>query len=138
MLTTREAIVEAAIRLYNHKGFAITTSRHIAAEINISHGNLEYHFPNKEALVMEIYQGMRQEASGYYEDLNHNILNSEEYFHRLLLHLEVFQDKYKFFNLDVLEITRKHKKAGLLLRDTLQIRKTQMISIFEGSRNLAI
>ena len=36
-----------------------------------------------------------------------------------------------FFNLDVLEISRKYVKVNLLLKDTLQIRKIQMKALFQ-------
>lgn len=130
-MKTKDKIIEAAIRLYNEKGLSNVTSRHIAAEINISHGNLEYHFPNKEALLLAIYQQMRQEVSGFYEDQANDISNPVEYLHKILVRLEEFQGKYMFFNLDVLEISRNYVKVNLLLKDTLQIRMIQMKALFQ-------
>src|SRR5690606_17387691 len=39
-LTTKEKIILEAVRMYNEFGAQNVTSRHIAAEIGISHGNL--------------------------------------------------------------------------------------------------
>ena len=130
-MKTKNKIIEAAIRLYNEKGLSNVTSRHIAADINISHGNLEYHFPNKEALLLAIYQQMRQEVSGFYQDQANDISNPVEYLHNILVRLEEFQSKHMFFSLDVLEISRKYVKVNLLLKDTFQIRKVQMRKIFQ-------
>lgn len=130
-MKTKNKIIEAAIRLYNEKGLSNVTSRHIAADINISHGNLEYHFPNKEALLLAIYQQMRQEVSGFYQDRTNDISNPVEYLHHILVRLEEFQSKHMFFSLDVLEISRKYVKVNLLLKDTFQIRKIQMREIFQ-------
>lgn len=130
-MNTKSKIIEAATRLYNEKGLSNITSRHIAAEINISHGNLEYHFPNKEALLLAIYQQMRQEVSSFYEDPTNDISIPVEYLHKILVRLEEFQRKYMFFNLDVLEISRKYVKVDLLLKDTFQIRKIQMRALFQ-------
>ena len=130
-MKTKNKVIEAAIRLYNEKGLSNVTSRHIAADINISHGNLEYHFPNKEALLLAIYQQMRQEVSSFYEDPANDISSPVEYLHKILVRLEEFQSKYMFFNLDVLEISRKYVKVDLLLKDTLQIRKIQMRALFQ-------
>ena len=130
-MKTKNKIIEAAIRLYNEKGLSNVTSRHIAADINISHGNLEYHFPNKEALLLAIYQKMREEVSGFYQDQANDISNPVEYLHKILVRLEEFQSKYMFFNLDVLEISRNYVKVNLLLKDTLQIRMIQMKALFQ-------
>ena len=130
-MKTKNKIIEAAIRLYNEKGLSNVTSRHIAADINISHGNLEYHFPNKEAMLLAIYRQMRQEVSRFYEDHEHHLDNPIEYLHKLLIKLEEFQGKYMFFNLDVLEISRKYTKVNQLLEDTLQIRKVQIGKLFQ-------
>ena len=130
-MNTKNKIIEAAIRLYNEKGLTNVTSRHIAAAINISHGNLEYHFPNKEALLLAIYQQMRQEVSGFYQDQANDISNPVEYLHNILVRLEEFQSKHMFFSLDVLEISRKYVKVNLLLKDTFQIRQSQMRALFK-------
>ena len=130
-MKTKNKIIAAAIRLYNEKGLSNVTSRHIAAEINISHGNLEYHFPNKETLLLAIYQQMRQEVSGFYQDQANDISNPVEYLHNILVRLEESQSKHMFFNLDVLEISRKYVKVNLLLKDTFQIRQSQMRALFK-------
>ena len=129
-MNTKSKIIEAAIRLYNEKGLSNVTSRHIAADINISHGNLEYHFPNKEALLLAIYQQMRQEVSSFYEDRANNISDPMESLHNILVRLEEFQSKHMFFSLDVLEISRKYVKVNLLLKDTFQVRKVQVRALF--------
>lgn len=130
-MKTKDRIVETAIRLYNEKGFSNITSRHIGAEIKISHGNLEYHFPNKESLLFAIYEQMREEISSFYTSKDAEETNPVEHLHKLLIRLEEFQWKYKFFNLDVLEISRNYEKVNLLLKDTLQIRKAQMSGLFQ-------
>ncbi|MFT7031613.1 MAG: AcrR family transcriptional regulator [Cyclobacteriaceae bacterium] len=130
LMKTKDKIIEAAKRLYNEKGLSNVTSRNIAAHIKISHGNLEYHFPNKEALLLAIYDKMRSEVSGFYEGQDQDITNPIEHLHKILIRLEEFQGKYMFFNLDVLEISRSYTKVNQLLEDTLQIRKFQMEAIF--------
>jgi len=130
-MKTKDKIVETAIQLYNENGFSNITSRHIARKIKISHGNLEYHFPNKESLLFAIYEQMREEISSFYTGQDKEASSPVEHLHKLLVRLEEFQWKYKFFNLDVLEISRNYEKVNLLLKDTLQIRKTQMSGLFQ-------
>ena len=94
-MKTKDKIIATAIRLYNEKGLSNVTSRHIAAEIKISHGNLEYHFPNKETLLLAIYEQMRTEISDFYTESAEDDSNPIEHLHQLLVRLEEFQWKYK-------------------------------------------
>ena len=122
---TKQRILDAAIDLFNKNGVQNVTSRHIAMEMGISYGNLDYHFKNKEVLLLAIYKQMRDEMSDSYSSADPTMVSFEQ-IHRLLLHLESFQYKFRFFNLDVLEISRSYPKINRLLKNTFRIRKQQM------------
>jgi AcrR family transcriptional regulator len=130
-MDTKNKIIEAAIRLYNEKGLSNVTSRHIAADIKISHGNLEYHFSNKEAILFAVYKRMSEEMSLYYPEHKDDIFNPVEHLYKLLVRLEDFQMQYKFFCLDLMDICRKYEKVNAMLVDNMQIRKSQMVGFFQ-------
>ncbi|SEG49585.1 TetR/AcrR family transcriptional regulator [Vibrio hangzhouensis] len=54
-MKTRDKIVYAALDLFNSDGERNVTTNHIAAHIEISPGNLYYHFRNKQEIVREIF-----------------------------------------------------------------------------------
>ena len=54
-MKTRDKIVLAALHLFNEHGERNITTNHIAAHIDISPGNLYYHFRNKQEIVREIF-----------------------------------------------------------------------------------
>lgn len=54
-MSTKEAILATALRLFNERGTDVITVRHIAGEMGISHGNVCYHFPNTDAIVSRLY-----------------------------------------------------------------------------------
>ena len=53
---TRDRILDAALVLFNADGSHAVSTRHIAARLEISPGNLYYHFANKEEIVLCLYQ----------------------------------------------------------------------------------
>jgi len=57
-MTTKERIIETAIALFNDKGTGAVTTNHIAAAMDISPGNLYYHFRNKAEIIRAIFDQM--------------------------------------------------------------------------------
>ena len=51
----RKKIVDTAQRLMEERGYDLVTMRQIAGELGISVGNLTYHYPKKEDILMEIH-----------------------------------------------------------------------------------
>ncbi|WPR76143.1 TetR/AcrR family transcriptional regulator [Algoriphagus sp. NG3] len=129
-LKTKDKIILKAIALYNETGVNSITSRHIAGEMGISHGNLDYHYKTKEDLLLAIHQKMRQEMSEIYAGQNEKY-SSLENFHLLLIQFEEFQYHYRFFNLDVLDITRSFPEVSKLIQKTFEVRKKQTEELFE-------
>ncbi|GAB3227680.1 TetR/AcrR family transcriptional regulator [Algoriphagus aestuariicola] len=127
---TKDKILSVAIRMFNEAGVQGITSRHIAAEMGISHGNLDYHYHTKEDLILAIYEKMRLEASESYGTRKPHT-SSFEHFHRMISELEEFQYRYRFFNLDVLEISRSFPLVNKKIQETLILRKQQSQQLFE-------
>lgn len=58
---TQSRILEAAIRLFNEEGTERVSGARIAQSSGISKGNLNYHFPTKEALILAIWHEIERE-----------------------------------------------------------------------------
>lgn len=134
-MKTKQRIIQQAIESYNTEGLTNVTSRDLASSLGMSHGNLEYHFGNKEALLMAIYKRMKKDISDVYVEQGKE-MDPFVHFNELLKRLETFQETYSFFNLDVLEISRKYPKVNKLLQKTFQVRKEQMAHFYERFREL--
>lgn len=55
-MSTREKILDTALRLFNKDGTAEVSTNHIAEACAISPGNLYYHFRNKQEIIRELFQ----------------------------------------------------------------------------------
>jgi len=128
-MRTKDKIIDKAIELYNAHGFSNVSSRDIAQQLGMSHGNLEYHYKNKEAILHAIYARMKSEVSSYFSELDPSHEPFLE-FDKFLKKLDHFQSKYRFFNLDVIEISRQFPKLRKKVETTIQIRKDQMNDAF--------
>ncbi len=54
--TTRNEIIQVACEYYFEKGYSATSPKMIASALDISPGNLTYHFPTKEHLLSVVVQ----------------------------------------------------------------------------------
>lgn len=54
--TTKLEIIQVATQMFMKRGFTDTSAKAISDELNISTGNLTFHFPTKEHLLVEMVQ----------------------------------------------------------------------------------
>lgn len=62
---TRQRILDSAMDLINSKGYHATTMNDIIAATGVQKGNLYYHFPGKEALVIDLVKSAGKSYGEY-------------------------------------------------------------------------
>ena len=60
---TAQRILEAALDLFNRFGEPNVSTTLVAGELNISPGNLYYHYPAKDELINRLYEGYETELN---------------------------------------------------------------------------
>lgn len=105
-MSTKEKILHAAKELFNFKGVENVTTRHIASQINISQGNLHYHYPNKNEIIIELHKQFLGEVMQRMSMVASTEFNLEMWYNLVSSAFRVMYD-YRFFFIDTLVIWRK-------------------------------
>ncbi len=105
-MTTKQKILNAAIQLFNEYGLANVRLQQIADEIDISVGNLAYHFKNKEAIVEAVVDNLEDEVMDILSNYR-RFPNLMDFDFQLSKYFQ-FISNYPFYFLDLLEIERTY------------------------------
>jgi len=113
---TRERILETALVLFNRLGEPHVTTGDIADELNISPGNLYYHFRNKDDIIGELYAALEAKIAPLTAVPADRTANADDLW--LLFHL-LFERmwEYRFFYRDLDEITSRNRKIAQRFAD---------------------
>ena len=128
---TRERILETSLVLFNQFGEPHITTADIADEMNISPGNLYYHFRNKDDIIGELYAGYEatvlplltvpQDPPPGVEDL------------WFLLHaLFERMREFRFLYRDLDEITSRNRKLAVRFADVTRRGERTVIELCRG------
>ena len=106
---TRERILKMSLELFNTHGEANVTTGHIADELNISPGNLYYHFRNKDEIIHHLFADFEKAidvAPGEISDAVNAMEDTWLYLH--LMFERIHEYRFLYRNLDDL-LTRDVK-----------------------------
>lgn len=138
MAKTKEKILIAALRLFNEKGLVNVRLQHIADEAFISVGNLAYHYPNKEAIVLAIYQQLANSQAELMRE--YRAVPLFESIDRLFRRTFQLQEAYLFFYLDTLEVSRAYPQVAITHQEQIkaQIQQLEHILQFNVARGAMV
>ncbi len=107
-MKTRDRILQTSLTLFNDQGEGAVSTNHIADEMDISPGNLYYHFRNKDQIVAELYDRFHGSASALLDVPQDITLDLEDLWLFLHLVLEKIYD-FRFFYNNMTDILRRLK-----------------------------
>lgn len=112
---TRQRILVASLLLFNDKGVLRTAINDIADELDISPGNLHYHFRRKSDIVAALLAEFQADAHRVLEAPDADALSLDDFW--LFLHLLLeFTAAYRFLLRDTESLTADYPKAGRAMR----------------------
>ena len=107
-MKTKEKILVQALSLFNDKGVDQVSSLEISQALSISYGNLTYHYPKKDDIVLALYSQMQTELNAA---INHLVQRIFEETYYLKLVNEIFEViwKYRFINLNINSLMNQYE-----------------------------
>lgn len=116
-MKTKDRIIHTSVDLFNKSGIVAVTTNHIAKELNISPGNLYFHFANKEEIIRQIFKNMMTETYELWKPRG-----GQKIFHpldQIEKNFELFW-KYRFFHREMYFLRRKDPQLAKLWKLHIQ------------------
>ncbi|MFI8745696.1 TetR/AcrR family transcriptional regulator [Pseudomonas sp. NPDC077186] len=127
-MKTRERILHTALQLFNQQGEPNVSTLEIANELEISPGNLYYHFHGKEPLVLELFERFQAEMAPLLDPPADAQLDVEDYW--LFLHLIVERlAQYRFLFQDLSNLAGRLPKLARGIRHWLNALKRTLAAL---------
>ncbi len=119
-MSRKEDILEAARILFNEKGTQSSTTNHIAKAMNISPGNLHYHYKNREEIVRLLYIQMRKETTPTADKIPKDLASLRKH-EKLVIKIRW---EYRFFFKEMLSLfARDAELEELYIKDNIAHRR---------------
>jgi len=109
---TKERILEVSLAMFNARGEPNVTTNHIADELEISPGNLYYHFRNKENIVENIFARYEARMDQALLLPDGRLPNLEDVWLQLHLVFECMWE-YRFLYRDLIDILSRNRKLKI-------------------------
>jgi hypothetical protein len=128
MKKTKEVILDTSLELFNSLGLSQVTLRTIANKMEISQGNLNYHFKKREDIIETLYFQL-------VENVDTSMSSMKEPKNPFQLLVSISQTimfnffEYRFFLLDFVQIMRQNKKIRTHYTELTILRELQFLSL---------
>jgi AcrR family transcriptional regulator len=124
---TRVEILEAAIKLFAHRGYMATSMAELAREIRMTPGALYWHFPTKEDLLLAAIDELRERFVREFAALidGGGVLSARdrliEYLVRTQAFLRYHREYSIFFGMAAAESANQNERVAQALRHALSV-----------------
>jgi len=128
---TRQRILDASLAMFNAQGEPNVTTNHIADELEISPGNLYYHFRNKDDIIEHLFGRYEERIDAALGAPTDRLPGLEDIW--LLLHLvfECIWD-YRFLYRDLADILSRNRRLRIRFARILRRADEQAHDVMRG------
>ena len=109
---TRQRILDTSLAMFNEQGEPNVTTNHIADELEISPGNLYYHFRNKDDIIEQLFARYEERMDTALVAPEGRLRDLEDIWLQLHLVFEAIWD-YRFLYRDLVDILSRNRRLRL-------------------------
>lgn len=128
---TRERILEASLALFNARGEPNVSTNHIADELEISPGNLYYHFRNKDDIIEQLFARFETRMDSALAAPDDRLPTLEDIWLQLHAVFECIWD-FRFVYRDLVDITSRNRKLRMHFARIFKRAGENAIRIMQG------
>ncbi|UXL38847.1 MULTISPECIES: TetR/AcrR family transcriptional regulator [Pseudomonas] len=130
-LKTSQRIANSSLELFNQLGERSVSTNHIAAHMEISPGNLYYHFPNKQAIISVLFSEYEALVSGFLHPPEGRLPSVADKRHYLQQLLDAMW-RYRFLYRDIEHLLHSDSELAIRYRRFSQHCLVQAQAIYAG------
>ena len=129
-MKTRDRILHKSLELFNERGEPNVTTLLIADELDISPGNLYYHFKSKTDILTELFDWFEIEMNALLEVPDTPMDIEDQWF---FLHL-IFESiaRYQFIYKDVVNVLGRHEKIKHRFQKIIRKKRSASLKILSS------
>lgn len=125
-MKTKERILLTSVDLFNRSGVVAVTTNHIAKAMNISPGNLYFHYDNKEEILEELFKRMAKDTYQVWRPRRTQKLTPLDFINE---NFDLYW-KYRFFHREMYALRRKDAKLAQMWRDHIKKMMKLMVILY--------
>ncbi|GAB3019426.1 TetR/AcrR family transcriptional regulator [Cyclobacterium sediminis] len=130
-MKTKERILFKALELFNDHGLKDVTLRQIASSLEMSQGNLNYHFKTKAEIVSQLYFALVEKMDYEMNKISHDKPLLSFLYESAQVSMSIlFQ--YRFITRDLYHLLGSDKTLKKHYLQLQQVRKQQYVLLFEN------
>ena len=127
-MKTKERIIHTALRLFNEEGEPNVTTNHIADEMDISPGNLYYHFRSKDDIIWQIFLNYEKKIKKVLLQPDVNYTSMEDMWFYLHMVFEVIGE-YRFLYRNLIQLMNRIDYLKRHFRHILALKSQTALNI---------
>ena len=105
-MKTKDRIIATALLLFNQEGEPNVTTNHIADEMDISPGNLYYHFRSKDDIIWQIFLNYEKKIRSVLEQKDVNYASMQDMWNYLHAVFDVISE-YRFLYRNLIQLMNR-------------------------------
>lgn len=129
-MKTKDRIIETALYLFNEEGEPNVTTNHIADEMDISPGNLYYHYRSKDDIIWQIFLNYEKKIKHILSQKDVNYTSMEDMWLYLHMVFEVIAE-FRFLYRNLIQLMNRIDYLKRHFRHILALKSQTALNIMK-------